>query len=191
MKNLNSKRIDVMNNRIISFVLPLLLLCNSAAAQKLTSDISYVQNGHKRQVLDIYTPEGPADKPLPVMFWIHGGGWQVGDKTDVALKPRVLTERGFVFVSTNYRLLPEVKMEELIGDVARDKGIPPFLLLYFPGNPDTQAHALRLESVLKEADIPAKAYGKRDSNHSRLNNDLGKSDDPVTQEFYQFLGENQ
>ena len=42
------------------------------------------------------------------MFWIHGGGWQVGDKSDVAEKPKVLTERGFVFVSTNYRLLPEV-----------------------------------------------------------------------------------
>jgi hypothetical protein len=41
--------------------------------------------------------------------------------------------------------------------------------------------------VLKEADIPAKAYGKSDSNHSRLNNDLGKPDDPATQELYKFL----
>ncbi|MHC4533651.1 MAG: carboxylesterase family protein, partial [Planctomycetota bacterium] len=65
-----------------------------------------MENGHERHVLDIYTPEKPSRKSLPVMFWIHGGGWQVGDKSDVALKPRVLTERGFVFVSTNYRLLP-------------------------------------------------------------------------------------
>jgi acetyl esterase/lipase len=71
--------------------------------------------------------------------------------------------------------------------VAKDKGIPPFLILYFPGNPDTRAQARRLESVLKEADIPAKAYGKRDSNHNRLNNDLGKPDDPATQELYKFL----
>ena len=56
------------------------------------------------------------------MFWIHGGGWQAGDKSDVALKPKALTERGFVFVSTNYRLLPEVEMDELIGDVARSVG---------------------------------------------------------------------
>ena len=41
--------------------------------------------------------------------------------------------------------------------------------------------------MLKEADIPATAYGKRDSNHSRLNDDLGKPDDPATQEFYKFL----
>ena len=44
-----------------------------------------------------------------------------------------------------------------------------------------------LEAVLKEAEIPVTAYGKRDSNHSRLNNDLGKPDDPATQEFYKFL----
>jgi arylformamidase len=281
---------------IFAFVLPFLLLYSSASAQKLNSDIPYVENGHKRHVLDIYTPEKPAKKSLPVMFWIHGGGWQAGDKSDVALKPKVLTERGFVFVSTNYRLLPEVKMEELIADVAKsfgwvhkhiaryggdperifvgghsagaqlaaliciddrylkkegvsfdvlkgcvpvdgdtydipkiimtaefrqtlyggkmftfghrqkfgndpekhvdfsavthvakDKGIPPFLILYFPGNPETRAQAQRLQSVLKAAGIPARAYGKRDSNHSRLNNDLGKPDDPATKELYKFL----
>jgi len=286
-----------MNAKIVfAFVLPFCLLCNRAVAQRLTSDIPYAETGHERHVLDIYTPEEPAQMSRPVIFWIHGGGWQAGDKSDVALKPKSLTERGFVFVSTNYRLLPEVKMEDLIGDVARslgwvhkniakyggdperifvgghsagaqlaaliciddryvqkegvsfnvlrgcipvdgdtydipkiimtaehrqalyggkmftfghrqkfgndpekhvdfsavthvakDKGIPPFLILYFPGNPDTRAQAQRLQSVLKAAGIPAQAYGKQDSNHSRLNNDLGKPDDPATQELYKFL----
>jgi hypothetical protein len=40
---------------------------------------------------------------------------------------------------------------------------------------------------LREADISAKAFGKRDTNHSRLNNDLGSADDPATEEFYKFL----
>ncbi len=71
--------------------------------------------------------------------------------------------------------------------VSKGKGIPPFLILFFSGNPDTRAQARRLEAVLKEADIPATAYGKRDSNHSRLNNDLGKPDDPATQKLYKFL----
>ncbi|QDT99991.1 alpha/beta hydrolase [Gimesia aquarii] len=281
---------------ILAIVFPLLSLNNVALSQKLTSDIPYVANGHNRHVLDIYTPEKPAKKSLPVVFWIHGGGWRVGDKSDVALKPKVLTDRGFVFVSTNYRLLPEVKMEELIGDVAKSlawvhkniakyggdpnrifvgghsagaqlaaliciddrylkkegvpfdmlkgcvpvdgdtydipkiimtaefrqalyggkmftfghrqkfgndpekhvdysavthvkkgKGIPPFLILYFPGNPNTRAQARRLESVLKASEIPTTVYGKSDSNHSRLNNDLGKPDDPATQQLYEFL----
>jgi arylformamidase len=71
--------------------------------------------------------------------------------------------------------------------VAADKGIPPFLILYFSGNPDTRAQAQRLESVLRASEIPARAFGKGDSNHSRLNNDLGKPDDPATEEFYSFL----
>ena len=107
---------------VFASIFLLLLISNGAIAQRLTRDIPYVENGHKRHVLDIYTPEGPAGKNLPVILWIHGGGWQAGDKSDVALKPKALTERGFVFVSTNYRLLPEVKMDELIGDVARSVG---------------------------------------------------------------------
>jgi len=94
-----------------------LLLVSVAQAQNLTSDIPYADSEHERQVLDIYTPDGAKD--IPVVFWIHGGGWQTGDKTDVQIKPRVFTERGLVFVSVNYRLLPQVEMGELIRDVAK------------------------------------------------------------------------
>ncbi len=112
-----------MNCRLITaFAFPLFILCNSGSAQKLTSDIPYVENGHERQVLDIYTSDSAVEGSLPVMFWIHGGGWQTGDKSNVALKPKVLTDRGFVFVSTNYRLLPDVKMDVLIRDVAKSLG---------------------------------------------------------------------
>jgi arylformamidase len=269
---------------------------NSCYAQKLTSDIPYVQGGHVRHRLDIYSPESAKGTKLPVVFWIHGGGWQAGDKSDVGLKPKVLTERGCIFVSTNYRLLPEVTMEELTQDVAKSlawvhkniamhngdpqrilvgghsagaqlaallcidqrylakegvafdclrgcipvdgdtydipkiimtaehrqtlyggkmftfghrqkfgnnpekhvdfsavthiakgKGIPPFLILYFGGNPDTNAQARRLEAVLKESEIQASAVGKNDTNHSQLNDDIGKADDPVTKSVFEFV----
>ena len=97
-----------------------LLLVSVAQAQNLTSNIPYADPAHERQVLDIYAPDGA--KNLPVVFWIHGGGWQTGDKTDVQIKPRVFAERGFVFVSTNYRLLPDVEMGVLIRDVAKSLG---------------------------------------------------------------------
>jgi hypothetical protein len=71
--------------------------------------------------------------------------------------------------------------------VAKGKGIPPFLILYFSGNPDTRVQAQRLESVLKAAEIPSRVHGASDRNHSRLNNDLGKPGDPATQELYKFL----
>ena len=79
-----------MNRRFVFFLVLPLLFPAAATVQKLASNIPYVENGHKRHVLDIYTPEKPAGRSLPVMFWIHGGGWQTGDKSDVALKPKVL-----------------------------------------------------------------------------------------------------
>ena len=63
-------------------------------------NIAYADPAHERQVLDVYSPREA--KNLPVVFWIHGGGWQAGDKTSVQLKPQVFVDKGFVFVSTNW-----------------------------------------------------------------------------------------
>ena len=92
-----------------------LALVSEARAQDVKRDIPY--GDQERQVLDVYSP--PGAKGRPVVFWIHGGGWQVGDKSDVQLKPKAFVERGFVFVSTNYRLLPAVDMATIVRDVAR------------------------------------------------------------------------
>ena len=101
-------------------ILLLASVASVAGAQNVTSNIPYAEPAHERQVLDIYAPEGAKD--LPVVFWIHGGGWQTGDKSDVQTKPRAFTERSFVFVSTNYRLLPKVEMETIFRDVAKSLG---------------------------------------------------------------------
>src|SRR5689334_1019634 len=91
-----------------------------AQAQNVKSNIPYAEPALERQVLDIYAPKDARN--LPVVFWIHGGGWQAGDKTSVQEKPKAFTEHGFVFVSTNYRLLPKVEMETIIRDVAKSLG---------------------------------------------------------------------
>lgn len=98
----------------------LLAAASFSSAQEMKKDVRYVENGHARHVLDIYTPTEA--RSAPVVFWIHGGGWQAGDKSDVKLKPQWFMDRGFVFVSTNYRLLPEVDMGTLIRDVAKSAG---------------------------------------------------------------------
>jgi acetyl esterase/lipase len=89
----------------------------AARAQEVKRNIPYVDPADQRQVLDIYSPRDA--KNLPVVFWIHGGGWQTGDKTDVQKKPQAFVDKGFVFVSTNYRLLPGVDMATLVRDVAK------------------------------------------------------------------------
>ena len=84
--------------RPVYTLLAALALAADVGAQEVKRDIPYVEKGHERQVLDVYSP--PGAKNLPVVFWIHGGGWQAGDKSDVQIKPKVFTEKGFVFVAT-------------------------------------------------------------------------------------------
>ena len=94
-----------------------LTLASASLAQTVKKDIPYTNEHDQNRTLDIYSPSGAAK--LPVVFWIHGGGWQTGDKSDVKGKPQWFMNRGFVFVSTNYRLLPAVDMGTLIRDVAQ------------------------------------------------------------------------
>ena len=100
----------------LSALLVALGFLSNADAPNVKRDIHYVEKGDQRQMLDVYAP--PKAKNLPVVFWIHGGGWQGGDKADVQLKPQVFADKGFVFVSTNYRLLPDVDMGTIVRDVA-------------------------------------------------------------------------
>tara|TARA_Y100000588_G_scaffold147502_1_gene161398 strand:- start:796 stop:1122 length:327 start_codon:yes stop_codon:yes gene_type:complete len=101
----------------------ILLLCFTslvAEAQNLKSDILYADPAHERQVLDIYSTKDA--KNLPVVFWIHGGGWVTGDKSDVALKPKVFAEAAFVekLFSHDFRFgskLPSYMDAETVYDV--------------------------------------------------------------------------
>lgn len=99
-------------------MLAILLLASPAFGAELQThrNLPYTDPADDLEKLDIYAPEGA--KNLPVVFWIHGGGWQVGDKSQVEHKPQAFADKGFVFVSTNYRLLPKVDMDTLIRDVA-------------------------------------------------------------------------
>ncbi|HET6249551.1 MAG TPA: alpha/beta hydrolase [Tepidisphaeraceae bacterium] len=98
-------------------VLVVLACISTAAAQTVKKNIPYADSTDPHQMLDVYAPANA--KSLPVVFWIHGGGWQAGDKADVKLKPQMFMDKGFVFVSVNYRLLPGVDMETLTRDVAK------------------------------------------------------------------------
>ncbi len=262
----------------------------------VTRDIPYADPAHERQVLDVYRPERGG--PGPVVVWIHGGGWQTGDKREVALKPKLFTERGLVFVSMNYRLLPSVDMGAIVDDVGRavgwvhehigeyggdpnrlllmghsagaqlaalvctdhrylraegvpptaikgcvavdgdtydipaiieleetrrrlhgfemptfghrqkfgndpakhrdfsavthvapDKDIAPFLILHVAEHPDTSAQARRFEAALRDAGVRVTRFAARDTTHNRLNDELGKPDDPATNVLLEFLDE--
>ena len=67
---------------------------------------------------DVYRPEGVGGL-RPVLVWIHGGALMSGRRESAAghpLKEAVLAHGGVV-VSIDYRLAPETKLPEIIGDV--------------------------------------------------------------------------
>ena len=101
------------------YVVATLLLATPllAAEPKVHRDLPYAGTKNERQALDLYSPaEG---KGHPIVFGIHGGGWQAGKKTEVQAKPQAFVDRGFVFVSAGYRLLPEATIKEMAGDLAK------------------------------------------------------------------------
>ena len=45
-------------------------------------------------LLDVFYPSAIADKPLPTIVWVHGGGWISGSKDDIANYGKVLAGKG-------------------------------------------------------------------------------------------------
>ena len=71
------------------------------------------------QQFDVYLPSNVTR--APVLFMVHGGGWDSVDKanpTSVLHKMQYWTARGYIFISTNYRLLPKAGVSQQAQDVA-------------------------------------------------------------------------
>jgi acetyl esterase/lipase len=68
---------------------------------------------HERNKLDLYVPK--SDKPLPLMIWIHGGGWEAGSKA--GWNPAWdLLRHGYALASINYRLSSQALFPAQIED---------------------------------------------------------------------------
>jgi acetyl esterase/lipase len=76
-------------------------------------DIKYGEAPGKANLLDIYVPED-AQGALPLIVWIHGGGWEGGDKGGCPALSMV--RRGYVAASINYRFSREAIFPAQIED---------------------------------------------------------------------------
>ncbi|HZN33450.1 MAG TPA: hypothetical protein VFB80_06500, partial [Pirellulaceae bacterium] len=63
------------------------------------------------------------------------------------------------------------------------------LVLHVAEHPDTSAQAQRLGNVLKEAGVPVRVFGGRETTHTKINADLGLPDDPATKALFEFVAE--
>lgn len=67
-----------------------------------------------------FTPPPSAKGPVPLVVFVHGGAWTQGNKDNAtgSWKAPHYTALGYAFASINYRLVPQVKVEDEADDVA-------------------------------------------------------------------------
>ncbi|MCC8118843.1 MAG: alpha/beta hydrolase [Bacteroidales bacterium] len=72
----------------------------------------------KLQNLDIFLPNDSSQSLIPVLIYVHGGGWAGGDKSDWGEEAvKAFRELGYLTISINYRLVPTVIFPENLYDV--------------------------------------------------------------------------
>jgi len=76
--------------------------------------LAYMAGGNSPE-LDVYSFDG-ADN-APIMIYVHGGAWMIGDKRQVRDKPAFFNENGYVFVSVNYTLVPRGTVEGQMAEI--------------------------------------------------------------------------
>ena len=88
------------------------------AGVRLVADQDYVGDRNPRHRLDLLLPENPVGrKPLPVVAYVHGGGWRGGDKSSGLPRVSALVASGrYVGVSIGYRLTGEASWPAQIHD---------------------------------------------------------------------------
>jgi acetyl esterase/lipase len=67
------------------------------------SDVPYCTGGGKPLLMDVFIPKDRIRTPTPAVLWIHGGGWERGDKNGNS-GALLLANEGFVTASLFYRL---------------------------------------------------------------------------------------
>ncbi len=89
-------------------------------AVQATCNIDYWGDGGKRHRLDVYQSRLAPPGKAPVMVYIHGGAWMIGEKREQG-KPMMyeLVARGWVCVAINYRLSPKATWPDHIVDAKR------------------------------------------------------------------------
>jgi acetyl esterase/lipase len=117
-----------MHSKTTPFFTPyysfIFLLCvcfspkNMALHHEVNTLLDVAYGEHPLQTMDVYVPHNAHD--APIIFMVHGGAWKTGDKAARAVvkhKVRRWVSKGFIFISINYRLLPDTAVISQYYDV--------------------------------------------------------------------------
>ncbi|WP_229260421.1 alpha/beta hydrolase [Duganella alba] len=84
------------------------------AGVRKTADLTYAQYGARCLKLDLYRPAGDR---LPVVVFVHGGGWKAGFRSEFVPMALRLTQHGYAAVTVSYRLSGEARYPAAVQDV--------------------------------------------------------------------------
>ena len=91
---------------------------HSSVPKPTVSNIPY--GAHKRQVLDFWkAPPASADKPAPLVFYIHGGSWKTGSKEIIngCVDVNALLNAGISVAAINYRYVTQAEAAGVVPPV--------------------------------------------------------------------------
>ena len=80
------------------------------------ADLTYAEVDGRELLLDVYARESRPERPVPVVVWVHGGGWRGGTKDRINRSVPIL-DHGYGLVSVSYRLSGEAIFPAAIADV--------------------------------------------------------------------------
>lgn len=66
---------------------------------------------------DLYQPDGQANRPMPAMVMVHGGGWEGRSRRDMNHMARNFAEAGYIVMNIDYRFAPEYPFPAAVEDV--------------------------------------------------------------------------
>jgi acetyl esterase/lipase len=92
---------------LLLLLLGSLVSCSQAKAPasfKTVPDLDYAGNSHPRQRLNLYVPKDKPTKALPLVVYIHGGGWEAGNKNEAGPLLGLLDSGKYAGASIGYRL---------------------------------------------------------------------------------------
>jgi acetyl esterase/lipase len=89
----------------------------AASSPPAPGTVEHAYGANPKQRLDLVKPAGAAK--APVLLFVHGGGWSIGDKAHAAGgKAQWANAKGWAFASVNYRLVPQATVEQQAADIA-------------------------------------------------------------------------
>lgn len=84
---------------------------------RLVQNVAY--GSDPKQAMDVYIPANAHN--APVIFMVHGGAWMIGDKANSGVVQNKIDDflpKGCIFISVDYRMVPQVGVMTEADDVA-------------------------------------------------------------------------